>query len=262
MSTSVIVVLRHACDGGTKPSGKQITFNTNIKINNIEGKTKVDGQKITIPVNWLGGLGLAQAQGLGTALQVLLNEYCPVSRIITEQTGTGHNNDGTSNPLHTISFYANNLTQQQAVNFDIYNGGDAANTKVFNVPFLLRDGIGKFSTVVSWEARGMWRHDKGTKDFNVPYPNGFKEDSILGVLGKCGPGGQKISNYNLISDNSPYKGQMIYIFESNEDKSLKLRVFEYDVKRTDGNQLKEITSSAEWPDNLCSDCEQHDCSQC
>jgi hypothetical protein len=251
MSTSAIVVLRHACDGGTKPTGQQIKFNDNIKINNQGHHTKVDGQNILIPVNWLGELGLKQAQGLATDLQALLKDYCPVSRIITEDTGSDHD-DGTSNPLHTISYYANNINEQQDVSFDIYQGGDTADPKIFDVSSLLQDGIGKFSTVVCWEAKGMWRHSDG----------GFQEDSILALLGKCGSEGKLISNYVLISENSPYKGQMIYVYECNEDSSLTLKVFEYDVKRTDGNKFKQVTSSSKWPTNLCPECEKHDVSQC
>jgi len=244
MSTSVIVVLRHACDGGTKPSGKTIPFNSNIKFNNQGSHTKIDADNnVLIPINWLGGLGLKQAANLGTALPELLNNYCPVSRIITEDTGTGHDNDGTSNPLHTISFYANTIHKDQNISFDIFNGGEIPNPEIFNVDALLKDGKGKFSTVICWEAKGMWRHDSGD----------FQSDSILGLLGHCGPNGEKVNNYNQMKHNSPYKGQIVYIFECNEDSSLNLKMYNFD-----GSKFTDITGAAQWPANMCPGSEQHD----
>lgn len=251
MSKSAIVVLRHACDGGTTPSDQILPFNTNIKFNNQGTYTKINSENsITIPVNWLGGLGLRQAKGLGTALEGLLKDYCPVSRIVTEDVGNGHN--GTSNPLHTISFYANNINQQQAINFDIYDGGETPNSKIFNVASLLQDGIGTFSTVVCWEAKGMWRHSDGD----------YQRDSILGQLGHSGPNGGKVNDFHLISENGPYKGQIIYIFECNDDSSLSLKVYNYDVNKPEGSQFTSVSGSSPWPTNLCPKCEQHDVSQC
>ena len=254
MSTSAIVVLRQACDGGTTPKGQVINFNSNIKLNNHGSHTKiVENNGIVIPINWLGQLGLKQAQGLASALKTLLGKYCPVSRIVTKDTGSGQNNDGTSNPLHTISFYANGIDPAQEVNFDIYNGGETADPKIFNTDFLLQDGIGKFSTVICWEAKGMWRHDSGT----------FQPDSILGLLGNCGKNGEKVANYEQMKDNSPYKGQLIYIFECNDaDSSLTLKIYNYDGSKPVADQVTEITNTSAWPANLCPKCEQHDVSEC
>jgi len=249
MSTSSIVVVRHACDGGTKPSGETIPFNSNIKFNNQGSHTKIDANNaVTIPINWLGARGLKQAAGLAAVLQGLLINYCPVSRIVTEDTGSA-NNDGTSNPLHTISFYANSINPQQQVHFDIYNGGDVPSAKIFNTDELLKDGIGTFSTVICWEAKGMWRHDSGD----------FQSDSILGLLGHCGPNGGKVANYDQMKENQPYKGQIIYIFEcSHTDHSLTLKMYNYDVTQPEDKQVTEITSTSSWPGNLCPKSEQHD----
>ncbi|MBC8756262.1 hypothetical protein H2O64_16430 [Kordia sp. YSTF-M3] len=243
MSKSAIVVVRHACDGGTKPSPQTLPFNANIKFNNQGTYTKINADNsITIPINWLGGLGLKQAANLGVALPKLLKDYCPVSRIITEDVGNGH--DGTSNPLHTISFYANNINKDQNISFDIFNGGAVPSPETFNVDTLLKDGKGKFSTVICWEAMGMWRQGSGT-----PY---YKK-SILGLLGHCGPNGEKVNNYNQIKENSPYKGQIIYIFECNDDSSLNLKIY-----NLDGTNFTDITGASHWPGNMCPKSEQHD----
>jgi len=259
MNTSVIVVLRHACDGGTKPSGNTINFNSNITINNYGSHTVVDkNNNITIPINWLGCLGLKQAQDLGDVLKEMLANYCPVSRIITEDTGTGHDDDGTSNPLHTINSFANaisddfKLKEQKNVQFDIYDGGDVPDPNLFNVASLLKDGIGEFSTVICWEAKGMWRQDDSC----------FHPDSILGLLGNSGPNGGTVNDYDIISnnDNSPYKGQTIYIFEcDNNDHSLSLKMFNYDGSKPKESQITPINEASGWPTNLCPKSEQHDC---
>ena len=259
MSTSVIVVLRHACDGGTKPKNKQVTLNDNIKIKNHGEHTIVDGQNITIPLNRLGELGLRQAAGLGPALHNFLEDkdkgYAPVSRIITEDTGSNHE-DGTPNPLKTISYYANNTNPEQPISFDICQGGDIPDPNFFSIDSLLRDGIGSYSTVVCWEVKGMWRHGHGTK---------YNKTSILGLLGHCGPSGGTVNDYDMISnnDNSPYKGQVIYIFEcDNADHSLTLKMYNYDVNKPAGSQFSVIDSATGWPYKLCQDCEQFDVSQC
>ncbi|WP_298516621.1 hypothetical protein [uncultured Kordia sp.] len=256
MSKSVIVVVRHACDGGTKPANEKVTLNGNINIKNHGEHTIVDGQKITIPVNWLGDLGLRQAAALGPALNSFLEDtskdYCPVSRIITEDTGS-NNDDGTPNPLKTISYYANSTNAQQAVSFDIYQGGDIPDPNMFSIDSLLRDGIGSYSTVVCWEIKGMWRQGHGT-----PYC----KKSILGLLGHCGSKGGKVANYEQMKTHQPFKGQIVYVFECNEDKSLTLKMYNFDVNQPVGSQFTEIKSDSPWPTNLCQDCEKHDVSQC
>jgi len=245
MSKSVIVVLRHACDGGEGPADKQITFNDNIKINNHGKYTKVDKQKITIPYNRLGTLGLAQAESLGPALNAFLEDknkdYCPVSRIYTEDTGSNHN-DGTPNPLKTISYYANNTNSKQSINFEICQGGDIPDPSLFSVDSLLRDGIGSFSTVVCWETKGMWRQGHGT-----PYCS----QSILGLLAHCGPNNNKVPNYEQMKANKPYKGQIIYVFECNVDKSLTLKMYNFDLNEPADSQFTEITADSKWPTSLC-----------
>jgi hypothetical protein len=243
MSKSVIVVLRHGCDGGNGPR-EEIDFNPDVTVTNHSSRGKVKDNKVTIVIDWLGDLGLKQAHGLGDALPDLLGAYCPVSRIITEGPGDGH--DGTPNPLYTIRYAAKKLAASfkhltnKNLSLDLYDNDAYKDPKVFSVDALLQDGKGQYSTIVSWEAKGMWRHSDG----------GFQKDSLLGQLGHCGSGGHKVENHHLISDHSPYKGQVIYIFECNEDNSLTLRVFAYDPSTT-GNGFTEIKSGSDWPSNLC-----------
>jgi hypothetical protein len=82
----------------------------------------------------------------------------------------------------------------------------------------------------------MWRHEDGD----------FQKDSILGQLGHCGPNGEKVNNYDLLSSHSPYKGQIIYIFEVEADGSLTLRVYNFNPD-AEGNKFNEITNGDAWP---------------
>ena len=250
---SAIVVLRHGCDGGSQPTNQTLDFNPNSTVTFYGGGGTVKNNKITVVENWLGCLGLKQMQGLQDDLTALLKPYAPVSRIISEGPGDGH--DGTPNPISTISCYAkktaSNLKTLKNRNLaiDLYNNESFTDSNVFGVDALLKDGKGQFSTVVCWEAKGMWRHGSGT---------GFESDSILATLGHCGPEGKKVPNYDLLSDYSPYKGQMIYIFEYNDNGSLTLRVFGYDPSRTSG-KFQEIKEGAQWPSKLCTDDKQCNC---
>ena len=119
---------------------------------------------------------------------------------------------------------------------DLYNNSDYANPNVNSIDGLLKDGKGQFSTIVSWEAKGMWRYED----------DNFTPISILGQLG------HNINNkeaYTLIEKNSPYKGQIIYIFEYNDDGSLTLKVFNYDPNKPE--KFNEILSGDAWPTKLC-----------
>ncbi|MFC4633455.1 hypothetical protein ACFO3O_06030 [Dokdonia ponticola] len=247
---SAIVVLRHGCDGGSQPTNQIIDFNSNSTVTFHGGGGTVTNNKVTVVKNWLGCLGLKQMHGLQDDLTTLLKPYAPVSRILSE--GPGNGEKGTPNPISTISCYAKKTAStftNRKLSIDLYDNNAYKDPSVFSVDALLKDGKGQFSTVICWEAKGMWRHGSDT---------GFESDSILATLGHCGPGGKKVSNYNLLSDHSPYKGQIIYIFECNDDGSLLLKVVDYDPSRSDA-KFQEITDSSQWPEKLCTDSKQCDC---
>lgn len=239
-----VIVFRHGCDGGSSDPYR-ITFPNNIAISYSGKYRNIDGQIVTIANDWLGKLGHQQAEALGAKANLpswFISKYCPVSRVITENPGDGTH--GTPNPLNTARPFMVGMADQipnlpgGKLKLNMYDNDSFESLEsVFKGDALLRDG--NFSTVISWEAMGMWRKSSG----------GYVTDSILGVLAK--------DNYNpMIAANSPQKGQTIYVFtglNSTTNRFDHLDVYDFNP---DTGTFTHLTDT-HWPPLLCTKDKQH-----
>ena len=172
----------------------------------------------------------------------LNNKYAPVSRIVTENPGDGTH--GTPNPLDTVTPFMKGMESQIAslpggkLKLCMYdNTSFEANAAIFKGSSLLQDG--NYSTVISWEAMGMWRKSEGD----------YVTDSILGTLVK--------DNTNpMVVKHSPRKGQTVYIFTGLDTASGRFDTLEvYDFNPDNGAMT--LLPDTNWPDKLCTKAEQH-----
>lgn len=239
-----VIVFRHGCDGGSS-NPYRFTFPDNIDISYKGKYNNINGQVVTIANDWLGKLGHHQADTLGATGSLpswFISRFCPVSRVITENPGDGQN--GTPNPLNTVRPFIANIADRipklpgGKLKLDMYDNVQFDSLKdVFKGSELLKDG--NYSTVISWEAMGMWRLSSGD----------YVSNSILGVLAK--------DNENLmIKKNSPQKGQTIYVFtelnvSTNRFDNLEVYNFNPDTAQFTLNK------DTNWPATLCTKAEQH-----
>ena len=253
---SAIIILRHGCDGGDGDKGN-FTFGEKVSLFFHGNDGKVEGNTVYYERDFLSKLGHQEATALGNELPDWINnQFQPVSRVISEGPGIKRREiDGTPNPINTIRPYIDKLCDKDLfksptgkLTVDLYDNKVSKDPNIFSVDKLLADGIGSYSTVVSWEAKGMWRDDKKI----------FVEDSILGKLS------EGLDNRFLLSDsyydeekkeerghNRPWKGRMIYVFEVQDDHSLIMKVYEFISKEDGSGSFHEITKSEDWPKKIC-----------
>ena len=232
-----IIVIRHGCDGGSSDLQK-IKFDVDTTEVSFNGPdTEVKDNVVTVQDNWLGPDGLDRAIQFGKKLPDWINaRYATVTTVISEGPGNGH--DGTPNPVNTIAPYVQNTaahtlseTGKKLKLCLLKDNAYDKNTAVLSPAALQKTGAGQYSTVICWEALGMWRScsskdkGKGKEDCN------YNASLLLGSLSND-PNNPLLSK----NSNSPAKGQTVYVYTNPTDDRYDLTVFNFD-----GQEFTKVT---------------------
>lgn len=261
MAKSAIVLFRHGCDNGEATGPGNFTLDENLVKVSFHGQNgRVDGNTIYYERDFLGtaatdkkpiDIGFKEKVALGKQLPDWINnQFQPVSRVMSEGPGIMNSKtgaiDGTPNPVNTVRPYIEAICTQKSfkspttkLTVDLYDNDSSWDTTLFSLDALFADGKGSYSTVISWEAKGMWRQDSG----------GYVPQSIIGQLSKHVTNTESLSLLNM----QPYKCQIVYTFELQDDhQSLIMKIYEF-VAHSDGSgEFNEITHQTQWPANKCS----------